>query len=1550
MIDLGIAQEEDNIKDLVQFEEVEVPPLDNAKSSKGAAAMAASLSEGDVIGDYMDSSYEFSMTGESSTADYLVKKARERRGKNYTSTLRDILLNPDIDDETKRQVYETIWDDKSPIYDPIQMVAEESLEDENTSDTEESVEQRVSLADSVSDIVEFKRQRQDIMNYARANSKLGAMSIAGDILEMFIPFADQKQAGDLAKGLGQNDRLRSLIEPGATREMLTATLEGMTAKERMEVSRAIFEAVVNNSDIYTSNPNELKKLQSLKEMLYTGEYSATDKWLDNIFGALDIAGVGSLIKGLGRGPMHAYKTRKEFKELQKQVELEQARSPVEPTSVSQVQKDVNSDNARAMHDMAAIDESGEAAESLYGTSRANAISNDLMPEVGVDGAVKNKVREPNRIELSEITPNADVMDFVKNNGYLQYDRAEKAAARSRVLNNFKEATGMTPKYEMFHVEETAAGSKISAVYGPTEQGFSSATDALETAMYALRDYDIKPQQVSILKRVGEMYKPALVNKNGKWTKFEESMDIPDNGNYLIKVEHDYRMSAGDIEDYSKVDVGKNFIDRVFAGSKITFGASTKMGSMQQHILDAASMFKGPVKDSFVTAVDKTAGLEKSLLRAGIDFQKNISSMPKDRVAAINQKIKDANLNSYELTPVHLKAEGFNEKEIETFKIWREAWDAIYHLENRDLARTLRNQGFGVLEDAATDTRLFVKNMSPVEKAGVTKVYDHSEDIIRPISKQEIKALEESGASIMKMRSPVRIADEATEYVINPNQKGGAYVKGIQDHTQVLNYRQGYYTVVYDNPHFIIKQHKDSNGNLLYESAVATAKSKKEAELLTRRMQASEPNQGFYNRLDMKNYDLSSDSHWDVLHASGRSAQKVRGARLEDANQQASIDMLNVVSPAEAYINAARSIARRTEMRDVIDAGWSRFAQQFSDYLPKNAWGEAQIPNKITDIRYRGGHTPNNKEIANARTLYNHLRAQEEGYINHIDDSFKALIRGMSEIAGDAGWAATEHGLRKVSEMRGPIGLLKGSAFSLYLALNPIRQFIVQSHQASQLLAINPKWLLKDAPMQITAMSAGQLGMRVPDKVLKGAGWTREEFNHIVKSFQQSGQAAAIDKQNLVRGMMVDYVDSISMNKAYKVVRAPLEASRKIGFDAGEYINTSSAYLSFYDMAKKQGKNMKDQEVLAKVAADARNFTYNMNSAGDMPYNQNLLSAIFQFMQVPHKGLMTMTTNRSLTKEQRIKLAAFNATMFTLPTATMYQLFGDYLPENKEARDAIVQGLEGYMFNKFLSATFGEDVSLDYSSLSPVDMYGTWELINSLFTADLGEIVAASPSGQMLGGHNPRITNFMKTAARYFNLMDDYEDPTTFHDVAMEGAKLTSGLSNIFKAQYALQYGKKMGGLGGITDYEVGRVEAIATAFGFTTTDEMMKFYASERAYKTSEKMEKDVTIWYNDMKKHLLRRDISPREQEFVQRASSEAWRVWGNDNKKAKDVVRKLIAKDVKQGDARLFMQVMDMAGMSKNSSELKALIRDLPDMSDAERKAAIQSVEQIEKLGEKK
>jgi len=349
-----------------------------------------------------------------------------------------------------------------------------------------------------------------------------------------------------------------------------------------------------------------------------------------------------------------------------------------------------------------------------------------------------------------------------------------------------------------------------------------------------------------------------------------------------------------------------------------------------------------------------------------------------------------------------------------------------------------------------------------------------------------------------------------------------------------------------------------------------------------------------------------------------------------------------------------------------------------------------------------------------------------------------------------------------------------------------------------------------------------------------------------------------------------------------------------------------------------------------VSAKARNYTYNMNAAGDLPYNQNALGILFQFMQVPHKAALQMT-NRTLTRREKLKLMAYQVPMFTLPPAAMYSLFGPTLPDDVETRNAIVQGLEGYVFNKTASLIAGEEARVDFSSLSPLDMYGTYEFIYGLATTDAVKMITESPSGQLILGNNPRITKAFTRAARYFGLIDDYEDPTTFIQVMHEVAKISSGYSSGYKASYAFSAGQKMHGMD-VIDPEVTSFEAVMQLFGFATMDEAETWYLRNKLYTEGKDFEKDVKTWYKDLKDHLSFHGVPPKSHELTASAFGEAWRVFGLNDVRAREIILSELTRDMKGSDGKLFQGILRTIGW-QTQDEIRGMINSLPNISEEQR-----------------
>lgn len=1534
-----------------------VAPVVNGASNLNIATHAAALSADpeNAVNYYRQVDSELTMEGKSDAADRLFQMAKQQQFEKARSGLVNVLLDPSVPDDMKRNAGLAVLDANNEMYNPRNILSSQALEEPSRGESVEQEVVRVNLGQQINAINDYKRKSQEVLNREVAASDPSTVKAFANIFEMFTPFMEQKFAGSVLSDLqdGKSSAYgKALGLLGNAKVDIHSMLKGLPVDQRMDMTQRIVDAINANSSIVMPDTNDYARVQYLRDTLEQGSYSDVDQWVDNAASVLDLAGLGGLARR-GVGALKGLRGAGLAESAERDIVRQAQRSQVQPTTVSQNYKDTNPSKAQGTHEMMASDESGEAANALYGTTRTDAIANDIAPEIGgVEGAVRNKVGRPGQIHDDSITPNADVMDFVKDRGDIYYDKAEKIKTRAAVVNDFQSANGLVARTEMFNIENLADGVGVKAIYGPPQGGFSNAKEARDMATWALRDYGVPDEAVSLLKRDGSNYVPVS-NEELDAVLSKDIIRGGPNGvervepDYLIQVDHKYQFSPADVTEWANFDVKYNIFDRVFANYNGPSLQSMGAGSLQRHLVDAASMFRPEVTKGASVAVDRSAALEQRLLEIGDDFAKTATSLPKDRQVALETVIREANEQGIDLDYSKLMADGFRPKEIDALKSWREFWDTTYHLENADLAKTLRNRGYMEFIDHENDTKLFAK---PLNKGTVTsafgnsaKVYDHTEGSIRHMGKVEIEELYAKQGQLAQLRSPVRVGDEAAELIVNRNQPGKAYMRALSDSSEVLSYRKGYYSVNYTDPHFIVKKVKDSKGNLLYEKAVATAKTKKEADLLTARMAATDGEE-YYNRHDLKGTSTSSDSHWDIMSARGRTAQRTRGQRLEDATSSVDPRQANIMSPVDALVHSARSISRRTELRDYLDATKLRAMSQYEEYFPKGKFNDVQFPSKVSDIQYRGGDAPNAKKLADARSTFEYIKYMEDGYINSIDDLYKNTFKFLAEVAGNRHFSSAEKALRWMGDTKGPAGMAKALSFNLYLALNPLRQAIIQGHQSVQLFAANPTYFLKGRFVpQMTALTAMDLGIPVSKSTINGSGWSEELMRKVHQDFRDSGLAAAIDKQNLVRGSLLNLADQTAMSQARRALSKPLTWARKIGFDAGEYVNTLSSYLSFYDQAFRRGDDIYSKEVLENIAADSRNFTYNMNAAGDLPYNQNALSVVFQFMQVPHKAMLTMTTNRSLTAMQKVRLASFNSLMYTLPPAAMYNIFGNMLPDDPTARDVVVQGLEGAMFNKLLSLSTGEKTNIDFSGLAPLDMYGTYEFIHGLFSQDVGAIVAASPSGALLFGNNPRLTEFAKVGARYFNLVDDYESPTQFSQVANEFAKLSSGYSNAFKAAYALKYKQKINTMGGITDSSVTSAEAVAQAFGFPTMDETMRYYVTDKSYKASEAFKQDVKKWYGDYKKQLVREGITPAELEGINRVYTEAWRHWGNDNFEAKSQISTLLQQDVANGDARIYNSVMRLTGI-QSAEKTKALLKALPNIEDDKRQQAIDSVDFIQ------
>lgn len=1219
------------------------------------------------------------------------------------------------------------------------------------------------------------------------------------------------------------------------------------------------------------------------------------------------------------------------------------RSNVQPVSVAENVKEVNPRKAAQIHAAAIMDETGEVAEAMYGTSRTEAVASDLAPQVGntID-VVENKPGRIAETASKMIDPSEDIKGFMDMRGFIWASDVEKAEARANAWNDFRNVKGATFRTNMASLKvDTDTGAIFNGIYGPDNGGYRNAVEGVNHVLYALRDLGVTPRDLTLLERTPKGYKPVSLKNAPK---------LPE-GDYLVQVKYNWEMKPLDITSPEQWTFKRNLFDS-FAASTALHGS---MGTLSRNFFDPASMLDPRMMKSAYVAVDKASRLEQILLDKGEQFATALNQLPKERVEGVMDYLKEANYKGLRFSPSDLRSRGFTDEEIEVVRKWRNAWDELYWLENDDMRQTLSKQGYRMLIDPVNGDKLLGK---PMKRAALKEIeptdliYLSSSQLNAPVSQATLQALYDQGEIVIKLRTPVHHNGDIIRYAISKEKPGSTYTRELNKADQVLPYREGYYKVAYKNAQFVVHRVKDKNGRVLYEQAVSTAGTRAdaivEAERLARVNGLQFDKTGkltqadYYVRGDVKGEQLT-DYNFDVYTVSGRSSQRYRGQRLNEANAPSynGANHSHIENPAQALVSASRNIARRVPMREWLDAMKARYLVQYKDLIGKDKYGRPVFPTDIAEITKKGRGT--DKDVRDARTAFAYISEMESGYINQIDDAYRAVLNMLGNKLGDMGKGKAEAGVRVIQESRGPVEFSKNLAFHAYLVGHPLRQALIQAHQAILYLPINPKYFTQ-MPRDLIGLLSATYGLADVRAAAKMAGRDAADFADMLNDLENSGLIASIDKQNLVRSSLSSLADELNKFGPYRAMGTLMTYSRKIGFDLGETINMVVAFNVYRDKALREGR-MLTPAVLEEIGAAARNTSLGMNRAGDMPYNQNALGMLFQFIQAPHKMATLLTTNRLLTRREKMTIAGYTAAMWTLPAGTMYALLDkmDLLPENEEARNLVVEGVEGYMFNSAIRAATGSNTRVDFSSLSPFDPYGLGESVINMFSEGPLQVIANSPSGQLFYGNNPRITDAMRTAGQWIMGDNTYAvDEKTYADVLKAAASIFSGVDAGFKAAYIMEHGKRLS-YNGAQSGDLDSIAAVAQLFGFQTMEDVQRAYLKQKAFKVNDRLRKDVKAYYDQLKRFAADDGIPFADQAFIRKVLGSGYDyIYKEYGVSGQMELADLLEKDLKNNDNALIMRILKRSGLKDNAN----IKRDLEMIKSWDKEKQKRLFEQLDNL----
>lgn len=1411
------------------------------------------------------------------------------------------LVNPNLDLESKKSIAGLgVTDDRPESTLAVKLGRELLMAEDDTANvaaTDEQEETRSLFINSLENVTKYREAQQSIIDDRNFSETESGLSMVADLAQMMVPFVEQSNVAEALAKVGKGeDSIGAFFALGEFKQEFFDSFNRMNLDERLKAVDA-FVQVAREANTTAFMTNGLLEEQMVNELLYGGNYGTADKWIDNVVSWFDLSLVGKpaawALKGaqkasvagkLGKGTKgtgQALETNRLAQKLLSDMKLEMVRTKTSPVSPIRIASETNAERTKAMFHAVVSDSTEEAAGAFGGASKLDVVGDSVLPEIHFAEGVRAKVTNIDA-NLDKMADTQKIKTSLDESMVNALTRAEMDSAAANEVNQLQDVVGLVSRKEMFQQSFTPTGSKIHAVYGTSKTGWANAEEAFEQTEMALRGHGVERSDLYLLERSTE---------TGEYVKVEEATGA----DFLVGMDFDYKVKFSDVMEWDTLSVKRNFLDRI---------PLLASGSVNRNFFDAASILDPQIVLGANAKVDRSAKITQDFLEVGKKFSDSFGKADKESQASMYKYMLEANEQQIPHNINTLKGEyGFNTKEIKTIENFREYWDTVWQARNVTDVKALRNKGFGVYANNKGDN-LFSRPIGKAQVSRSEKTYDPASGISEYLTEEKLQKLYDGGHTLGKMRRPQQIGGSVTDQMIIRNDSGW---RALNDTDKVYPYREGYFQRMYTAPIFITKRGV-TDGGVEFERAVATADTLADANVYLKRLRTTDSEGVYSSRSDVKDPRAQGEFEIDTFESSGMSNQRERGDKLIDATAQVrGTEDANVLSPVDAIIASSRSMGRKVGMGDFIEATKQRFMAQFKDQLPTRQ-GMTQYPREMSDIGAKG--SSHSKAAGDARSTYEYISFLEYGYINGMDSVYKSVMKSLAENAGGAGMRKAEVGLSKLSEIA-PTSLAKNLSFQMYLASNPIRQAALNAHQSTLLTAKFTKYVTSQKlAADMHAFMYMRMGIKMPKAAVKLTGRTENELRFMWKEYEKSGLSASIDQNNMVRGSMTDMVEAQRFKGEQGLVKGGLSLSRRVGFDLGEEINLNSSWLAHYDEAV-TSKKFLDASDLDRVAGNARNFTFNMNRAGDMPYNSNSLALFFQYMQVPHKSLLQMT-NRSLSPADRTKLAMYNALMFTLPPAAMYDWFAGVLPDQEqypEAHEAIVSGLQFYTFNKLIELSTGQDVSADFGNLAPSDAYGLYDFMRSMMVTEMGGMLAHTPSGQLFFGNNPRITKLAKTAVRFVTASDaSTMSPTTLSNVYTDLAALSSGMSNVFKAKMALEYHKTYGARGQVSDPSVSTPEAMLLLFGFRTMEQTQRTWVGMDLYENTKAYSDDVNDWYKQLTMKLASEGGRAETDEYITTVLSMSFNAFGS-SEKAMGIIKRNLDRDSQSGTGIIYDSILKRA-----------------------------------------
>ena len=1024
-----------------------------------------------------------------------------------------------------------------------------------------------------------------------------AAGLAG-LLEIMIPFVDQANVKYLESQITGPESLAgdigSILFFGENKKALRDTLLAMPFDKRKEATKKLIET------ISMLPGGDYKKMLYLEAFTGTGEYSTFERVLDDIIGAIDativLAPVAKLLSRAGKGLLRPHAASA----------LESARLASQDEAVELALSALADGSDDVAHAIGVT--KNEIAAQYFLPKMSTEVTRELTPELLI------------RSEEIEVLHKA-LYDQLETAG-INYTKAEKEASLRNIVEELKEVDGLTLYMGSSKLEPKFGGTIAAtdgeslfgtAVYGKTEKrGFATVAEATERAVEA----GISPTDFTILQKnpkTGELDPVVAV------TKEEPSLY---GGNYYVSRKFSRAFDSRDAA--------------LYGGDSVTSAGRLKYASF---VADVTAKFDNWFARAALKAADNGTAIEKQLLDVA---KKDISSLKRDEKSALFLALeKGAEGEGKIYTVSELKTiYGMNDKAINGYYTFRKLQDLTWFQTNRRFRKELAARG--MKEVTGLDKDLGKQFGAPVSVEGAARVkfvFDAKQNKVVQVTPEYIKEMYGKGNQFVVMESSIKGLDSITTHLLLDNST--TTLKALPENP--LPYIEGYYQRSYKEYYFLDRVPKTglrvdgeyiTNEKILqtkYGSADSAGSHKKRMEAKAAEMNAAlESTDDYYYHVRKANELGDADVKELRMQNSYKNATKGRSATRLAGDMDHTF--ATIEDPMESLFRNIRTMSKYVAMDDFMSSAKQRWV---------NTYGTAsggKFPSSFDDVATGILST---EDYANARAIHNQL-GMMHSVASVTDIRWKDFILSASEVLEGGMTDILATGVRKLADVS-PTAFTRSLSSTLFIALAPQRQLVIQPAQLLQLTAITPKYIASGAmSRELLALSLSRASWGNPELVKKanqaGAklfGVTEKEYEVIAKQYlDKSGLPYSVDSHIYIDGVVKDIHRSHLDSTASKVVtgvmapfRTLVSVSKQVGFDVGEFINLTGSWLvarrRWMDANPEFAGKWADKQYSDVIDADARAISYAMTQPGTFAYQQGLLSIPLQFMSVPHKAFLSM---------------------------------------------------------------------------------------------------------------------------------------------------------------------------------------------------------------------------------------------------------------------------------------------------------------------------------------